>query len=539
MNTKSLFNQIKKSFTQAAESIANETPAKTDKKEYRFTEDDPGYVSFPVDVLVDVSKKLLDLNRGVVEADHRDALYFRKAYTVPELLKERIQLDPGQTARNFVRKSTYRKQLSGLSQNVFQDYIDGLLIGNPLSMPLEEINPMHIVDQSRRFTQLGPGGIASPELITEESQNVNPSEFFFLDTIAGPESSPGDVMVLTSNGWRQWREVSSNDKLACNVQGVLTFQHPKNLCIHKFTGDLITIKNKDIVMRVTPNHRVVYSETPDYSFSDFKIGLAKDLYGKKIYIPRFHETHIWVDNISDEDLNLQIKKAELIAILTSFFHESSIDTITIKIPSTIYSNHIDIVTKAIRGLTITSTESTQSGILLSFKRGAEDLLMSIDYFYSKISGDIRPSFFDLSSPAKERFAYVYLLMNNFDYFENFFLSTHVKKKNIVTVFQMLGLYPKDKQLTMCGSKDWGIESYDDLVYSAHVPGSLVYLRGTETSEPYWSGNSEKIGVDTRVAWNTKLGSDGQLYQKFYDRKLKKYVWLNPYQVSDKNIKFPD
>lgn len=210
VNIKNIFHKIKKSHLdkRSYQSVI-ETDTDDDVPVYKFTEDNPGYVKFPVNILVDVSKKLLDLNRGVAEPDHRDALFFRKAYTVPDLLKERIQLDADKTMRNVVRKITYRKNLSPLSSGIFQGYVDGLIVGNPLSMPLEQMNPMQMVEQSRRFTQMGPGGIASSESITQESQNVDPSEFYFIDLIAGPESEK--IGIDTRAAWNT--KLGSDGKL--------------------------------------------------------------------------------------------------------------------------------------------------------------------------------------------------------------------------------------------------------------------------------------------------------------------------------------
>ncbi|MFA9289314.1 MAG: hypothetical protein ACEQSA_05565, partial [Weeksellaceae bacterium] len=76
----------------------------------------------------------------------------------------------------------------------------GLLVGNALSSPLEEINPMHIVEQSRRITAMGPGGLPSSDSITSEAQALHPSSFGFIDIIAGPESERAGVDVRAAMG---------------------------------------------------------------------------------------------------------------------------------------------------------------------------------------------------------------------------------------------------------------------------------------------------------------------------------------------------
>jgi DNA-directed RNA polymerase beta subunit len=95
-------------------------------------------------------------------------------------------------------------------------------------MPLEEINPLHLVEQSRRITQMGPGGIPSDSSITMETAALHPSTFGFVSPIESPESeragvdsrltwgsrigSDGKIYQKVKNsrtGKRQW--VSSGD----------------------------------------------------------------------------------------------------------------------------------------------------------------------------------------------------------------------------------------------------------------------------------------------------------------------------------------
>lgn len=196
--SKEIFNIIKKHLinkkaSEDDEIISSNSPESIMEDDFDIMEEEdtplaPDEVDFTPETMLAVTQKLLALNRGYAEPDNRDALYFRKAYTPADHLRERIKLDAGKAFKNAVRKAAYRKNLNVFSSQVFNDYSNGLIVGNSLSMPLEEINPMQLVEQSRRFTQMGPGGIGSTQSITEEAQNVDPSEFGFIDAIAGPES---------------------------------------------------------------------------------------------------------------------------------------------------------------------------------------------------------------------------------------------------------------------------------------------------------------------------------------------------------------
>jgi hypothetical protein len=80
--------------------------------------------------------------------------------------------------------------------------------------------------------------------------------------------------------------------------------------------------------------------------------------------------------------------------------------------------------------------------------------------------------------------------------------------------------------------------YDGEVYCASVPGSSVLVR-TPQGSTWWTGNSERIGVDARLTKGVKIGSDGRLYQLFLNKKTGNYEYLNPEQVANRIVKLPD
>lgn len=57
--------------------------------------------------------------------------------------------------------------------------------------------------------------------------------------------------------------------------------------------------------------------------------------------------------------------------------------------------------------------------------------------------------------------------------------------------------------------------------------------------PLSGPESERAGIDTRFAYGTKLGSDGRLYQRFYDRRKKKQRWMSPEDLDGLVVKLPD
>lgn len=157
-------------------------------------------VNIDLPMIVESSRKLADINRGKIKPDQRDALGFKQILNTNDLIAERIKLDAGKILLNTMRKIRRSRSLKNLPSSFLNTYTEGMLVSNPLSMPLEEINPLHLLDQSMRITQMGPGGIPSEQSITPEMQNVHPSEFGFFDALSGPESSRAGVDVRVTYG---------------------------------------------------------------------------------------------------------------------------------------------------------------------------------------------------------------------------------------------------------------------------------------------------------------------------------------------------
>lgn len=137
--------------------------------------------------------KLLAVNRGVIPTDNRDSWEFKRVYTPDRLMAERVTMDASKMRRKIMRMSARRGNLQSILPFAFDDDVQGLIIGNSLSSPLEEINPVNILEQARRITLMGPGGINSPNAITPEMQGVQTSLFGFISPLEGPESERAGI----------------------------------------------------------------------------------------------------------------------------------------------------------------------------------------------------------------------------------------------------------------------------------------------------------------------------------------------------------
>lgn len=180
-------------------------PASTTKRQesvpaFELDDDGEEYMSVGTDGVLAASEKLLAINRGLAETDERDSLKFQKILRPHSMLRESIKMDAGKVARQMMYQAARRKNLSSMQTAAFDPYVERLLVGNPLTSPLEEINPMQLTESARRITKMGPGGLGSSESITEEAQAVHPSQFGFISPIEGPESERAGIDVRAAWG---------------------------------------------------------------------------------------------------------------------------------------------------------------------------------------------------------------------------------------------------------------------------------------------------------------------------------------------------
>jgi hypothetical protein len=349
--------------------------------------DDEGDEYQPVGLegIIAASKKLLAVNRGLDETDERNTPAFSKIYTMDKLMRERIRLDEGKLRRSLLRMIASRRNLSPLHHRAFDRYYLEVITKNPLTTPIEETNPLQLMGQQRRVTQMGPGGIGSSDAITPEMQAVQPSEFGFYSPLEGPECFDAQSQVLTAAGWVAWPHLTGEEFLACMVGGRREFHRPSRLVVEDYEGEMILALGRGIRMCVTPNHRVVLRPS--------------------------------------EDCLLRMQAAQQV-------------------------------------------EGTEIEIPVNPLRTGQD---------------------------------------------------HVT----------------------IGAGEWKRLTYVGKVYCATVPGGCLYVRGNSWTSGYWTGNSERAGVDVRLAWGTRIGKDGRIRRQLRNLRTGELEWKSPEEVYDSFVKFPD
>lgn len=149
------------------------------------------------DAILKASKKILDINRGKEEPDDRDSLAFRTVHGAEDYLSEK--LFNRKFAFNLINKIG-RKGIKEFPHELVTKQLASLVRADSRTQPIEEVNPLEILDQQERFVVLGEGGISSLDSVPIELRNVHPSHLGLVDPVRGPESQAVGIDTRVTYG---------------------------------------------------------------------------------------------------------------------------------------------------------------------------------------------------------------------------------------------------------------------------------------------------------------------------------------------------
>lgn len=167
-------------------------------------------------VILNASKKLLDVFSKKVAPDDRDNVVFSKFLGPEDQLKEHIEHDAGKIQFKAKSKLRQKRNLSWLHAGFFTPQVKSVFVGNSLAQNIEGVNPMEQFMLAHKVTKMGEGGIGSSEAIPDSSREVNESQFGLLDPIQTVEATTiGVVNFFVRNtrkgtDGRLYREVINN-----------------------------------------------------------------------------------------------------------------------------------------------------------------------------------------------------------------------------------------------------------------------------------------------------------------------------------------
>lgn len=107
--------------------------------------------------------------------------------------------------------------------------------------------------------------------------------------------------ILTVDGWKKINEITTNDKVACLLNGnTLQYKNPTQIQSYDYNGQMYKIKSNQIDLVVTPNHRMYIGNRTG---SNYKIMKAEDIYGKRLTYKKNVENYIPSNPINQFTIN--------------------------------------------------------------------------------------------------------------------------------------------------------------------------------------------------------------------------------------------
>lgn len=156
------------------------------------------YKNVNKNVLLDASKKIIDIHAGKVEGDDREALVFKSFFDVEDHIREKLIKNSKKITNNIKYKLKKNKTINkSISSQVFDPFVVGVLTNSQLSNPPNQTNLMSIVGESNKFTVMGEGGIGTTNAITNETRQISNSEAGYFDPLHTPEG-PGIGIAVHS-----------------------------------------------------------------------------------------------------------------------------------------------------------------------------------------------------------------------------------------------------------------------------------------------------------------------------------------------------
>lgn len=170
-------------------------------------------------VVLNASKKLLEIYSGKAEEDDRDNLKFSHFLGPEDFLKEHIDLDAGKIQLKAKNKLRQKRNLSWLHSGFFSPQLRSVYVGNSLAQNIEGVNPIEQFSLAHRVTKMGPGSITSVDAIPDSARNVHESQFGLQDPIATAESMTIGVVNFFADDLRKGDDGKVYKKVIDNKTG--------------------------------------------------------------------------------------------------------------------------------------------------------------------------------------------------------------------------------------------------------------------------------------------------------------------------------
>lgn len=161
------------------------------------------------EVLVNASKKLVDVAAKRVRPDPIDSLRYKELWTAADQFAGRIQSSThdiqGRTQKALEKPKLRERILSGdqsalrevVTPDMFQRAISHVFT-NSLASNGKQTNPISMLSDRGLATIMGPGGIQNEHQLNDSNKAVDPSHLGFVDPVFTPESNAGVTTHLAA-----------------------------------------------------------------------------------------------------------------------------------------------------------------------------------------------------------------------------------------------------------------------------------------------------------------------------------------------------
>lgn len=338
-----------------------------------------------------------------------------------------------------------------------------------------------------------------------------------------------DTEILTENGWKLFKNLNKKEKVATlnKEKNELEYQLPINRFEYDFDGDLISLKNKNIDLLVTDNHKLLEHSSHRSDLKNWRLTEAKNVYGKDICL----KTN--VDNWNGDDFEYFVLPECMVTLTKDVFKLEKEKYIPIEdwllffgwyiTEGNSYKNSINIsqkkeqyfeeiknslsifnrkiqINKDFNGVNIFSIRHKQlSEYLKKFKLSDEkyipkwiknlskpllkilfDTMMKGDGWIDDKSKKLRGSYYTKSIQLANDFHEICLKLGYSAY-----LHKIDEQENGYCV------YISDNKTTQINNKEdnsWNKINYNGKIYCVEVPNNIIYVR--RNGKSVWCGNSK-------------------------------------------------
>ena len=146
---------------------------------------DSPYIS--PEVTLAATRKMIELFKGTVEKDDRDALVNQMFYGVDDLISEYLQ-----RSRPILRKLLWKLMRNPKKETIPANFLSPQVLAvfrkSGLASIPDAANPLEIIDNLYRISRVGEGSITNVDSIPTSARDVHPTHFGFIDPVTTPES---------------------------------------------------------------------------------------------------------------------------------------------------------------------------------------------------------------------------------------------------------------------------------------------------------------------------------------------------------------